>query len=86
MSTEAPKTPHEKAAARFRQIADDIERNASATLGGVFLLIAPDGSATDALLIGQNPDEAMFWSLVSAKVQLALAEAESKQKQGVFRR
>ena len=71
---------YQEIAKRFRDKADEIERNKDSTFGGAFLLVGPDGNSADALIVGQKPDEFMFWGLVKAKVEIALAEADQRQK------
>ncbi len=79
--------PKKTPAERFREIADRIDLNtgnARSGFGGAFLIVPPDGVPAEAVLITDASDVAMFWGLVKAKMDIALAELDQAQRQGGY--
>ena len=58
----------------FREMADRIDRNASAEFGGAILLVPPKGEPVAVLLVDPAQDIEHFWSTCEAKVKLAQIE------------
>jgi hypothetical protein len=69
-------------AAPFRAQADQIDLNRGPNFGGAFVIVAPDGSVESAFILDGKPNAAQFWSMISTKAQIAIAEAEADQRSG----
>jgi hypothetical protein len=84
--SDAPDDKITNAAASFRRVADKIDLNAGNGFGGAFVIVAPDGLTMDALLLdnddAKNP--AMFWGLLKARAEVAIAEIDDAQRRGGF--
>lgn len=78
------------APARFRAMADAIERNdGTSDFGGCFVIVPPaeGGDPIETLILDSKQDLAQFWNAVITKCQIMLADVEQKQRQGsAFRR
>lgn len=77
----APPPPPDHAAP-FRRVADKIDLNISNGFGGAFVVVAPDGSVHDLLILDSNATPAIFYSTLQTRVQIALAEIEDQQRSG----
>ena len=72
------------APARFRAMAEAIERNEGGSFGGCFVIIPPDdgGEPIETLILDSKQDLAQFWNAVITKCQIMLADVEQKQRAG----
>ena len=68
-------------AAVLRAMAEKLDTNRENGFGGCFLLIPPDGTIKELMLLNNSPDLAMFWSLVQTTAQIALQELQDDQRQ-----
>lgn len=66
----------------FKLMAGKIERNGGVDFGGAFVLVPPEGTVVDLLILDSNATPAVFWSLIQTKAQIALAELEADSRQG----
>jgi hypothetical protein len=75
-------------AARFRQMADRIEKNESEPFGGAVLIMPPgDGMVVEMLNFDPTPDGALFWGAIRSKADEAVAELQQQARaQQGFRR
>ena len=73
-------------AARFRAIADKIDLNAacngSADFGGAYVIVGPEGTSIDLLMLDGKANPAVFWSTVQTRVQIVLAEIADAERSG----
>lgn len=76
---QAPPPPDHAAA--FRAMGDKIEANAGNGFAGAFVIVGPDGAVETMLMLDEKPNPSAFWSLVTTKAQIAIAEAEANQRQ-----
>ena len=67
----------------LRRMADAIDANAERPFGGCMVIIPPDGTIIDELLIGSSKDATKFWGLLKATVDIALREQADAERQGV---
>ena len=76
-----------KHALPFFEMVERIQRNKPEEFGGAVVLMPPAGDPITFLLNDPNKSEAQFWSLASAKVEIAKNEAiDSKANPGGFPR
>lgn len=74
----------QEAAAEFRKMADQIERNADSKFGGAYVIIPPgdyDVGPLSVLLIDSRQDAANFFNLLDWRTKTVLAEIDAKQRQ-----
>ena len=69
-------------AAPFRRTADKIDLNVMNGFGGAFVIVAPDGTTHDLLILDSSATPAIFYSTLQTRVQIALAEIEDQQRAG----
>lgn len=73
-------------AAKFREIADKIDRNAKAfgesDFGGAYVIVAPDGQVFDLLMLADAVAPAMFWASLQTRVKIALDTLDQEERQG----
>jgi hypothetical protein len=69
-------------AARFRAIADKIDLNGSADFGGAYVIVGPEGTSIDLLMLDGKANPAVFWSTVQTRVQIVLAEIADAERSG----
>lgn len=77
--TDESNSPVNLPAELFREIADKIERNKPEDFGGAFMVVSPDGDTISGMLVGDT-DLVTFWSLIKAKIDIAINTASDKQK------
>ena len=67
-------------AARFRRMADAIEKNEN--FGGAFVVVPPEGAgeSVQTLLLDPTPDPAQFWQMLLTKCQIQIAEIEMAKR------
>lgn len=68
-------------ATRLRTLADRLEANADRPFGGFFMIVPPNGESDEGLILEGKPDDAMFFGLVKAKLEMAVAAMESLLRQ-----
>jgi len=66
----------------FRRVADRIDRNQDAPFAGAFVIVTPDGSVEELLLLDKTANPAVFWSIVKTKAEIAIAEIDEHQRRG----
>lgn len=84
---DAPKpSKREEAAALCRAMAERIDRQEDADFSGALLVISPDGSKVEMVMVDPSLDVAAFWGIAKTKVDIAAGEAllaeEKRQQQG----
>lgn len=63
--------------AKFRAMADRIDKNADSGFGGAICIVPPDGGETIELLILEATDNpAQFWGIIQARAIMALNKIE----------
>ena len=72
------------APARFRAMAEAIERNEGVAFGGAFVIIPPEagGEPIETLILDNKQDLAQFWNAVITKCQIMLVSVEQQQRTG----
>lgn len=65
-------SPHADA---FREMANRIEKNDDADFSGAFVMVMPDGTVKQFLLLNPTTDLAMFLGTLKAQVDIAVREA-----------
>jgi len=70
-------------AGHFTEMASRISGNQENDFGGAFVIISPDGKVTNGLFL-TAPDIPMFWSVIKAKMEIAVAEAAQAEQQNPF--
>jgi hypothetical protein len=79
--TDQPAAP--SAASYFRNMADQIDHNASAGFGGAFVIVAPgDDGAIELLQIASNVDSSMFWKNLDGMCKAKIEELDRKNRHG----
>jgi hypothetical protein len=76
-------------AARFRVMADRIEKNESEPFGGAALIIPPgeQGMVVEVLKLDPAPDAAIFWGEIKSKADEAVHDLQNAARgQIAFRR
>jgi hypothetical protein len=76
-------------AAPFRTMAAKIDLNRDNGFAGAFVIVPPaqDGAGSEpqaALILDESHDEAVFWSMIMTKCQIALKDIEDRERQGQF--
>lgn len=69
-------------AARFRAMADAVERNAQGSFGGAFVVIPPEGGGEplETLILDNRQDIAQFWIFLKTKSENEIAAVDQKQR------
>jgi hypothetical protein len=71
----------------FKDMALRIERNKPEDFCGAFVIVTPDGDKSELLLLNNQKNAAVFWSLLKTTAEIALSEIEMNERQaGQFRR
>lgn len=70
----------------FTAMANRIEDNLRNGFAGAFVIVAPDGSLKETLLLNHEPNPAMLWALVEAAANQAKYEMDTQQNQWERRR
>ena len=67
-------------AVAFEVMAARIRDNAAHPFGGAFVIVAPDGTSQDLLLLDSRQAAAQFWALLQSRVQIAIAENDNASR------
>lgn len=67
-------------AAIFRAMAEKIDTNRDNGFGGAFVIVAPNGATHDTLILDSAANGAAFWSLLSTRCQIELAEIDKNER------
>lgn len=67
----------------FRAMAERIDLNRDQAFGGAFVIMAPDGTCHEMLLLDGGQFPAVFWSLVQTRAQIVLQQAEENERRGM---
>jgi hypothetical protein len=76
---DAPPSPDH--AAPFLAMAAKITTNRDNGFAGAFVIVGPGGEVEATLMLDEKANAAAFWSLISTKASIAIAEAEANQRQ-----
>lgn len=68
--------------APFTRMAQKIVDNLSNGFAGAFVIVAPDGSHHDLLVLDSHASPSLFWSAVKVRVDIALAELDDVERRG----
>lgn len=63
-----------RAAAALRAMADRLDLNHPDDFSGVFVVIPPEGSGCEMLILDARKDSASFWTLLGSHCQIAIDE------------
>lgn len=73
-----PATPDR--AQPFRDMAERIARNKGEEFGGALLVVSPDGSVLDFVLLGSKADIVAFWGAAKVRVEIAAQDAIRREE------
>lgn len=76
-----------EASAALRRMADAIDANQERPFGGVICIIPPPDAEgkfhiIETLILDSSQDPTQFWGLLKAKADIALHEADARERQG----
>lgn len=77
--------PKPKPSEIFVEQAAKIDRNPDHEFGGAFVIRPPTGEPITGLLVN-NSDVNIFWAVVKAKVETAIAELDAQQQRDPYAR
>lgn len=73
-------------AARFRAMADSIERNAEGSFGGAFVVVPPadGGEVLETLILDNRQDATQFWIFLKTKSETEISQVDynARTRQG----
>lgn len=68
----------------FSDMAARVKHNTATEFGGAFVIVAPDGTVMESLVLDSKPDTAHFFMLLSTKIQQALEEIKAREARSHF--
>lgn len=69
----------------FTDMAARIARNEPGDFCGAFVIVPPTGDHAELLLLNNQKNPSVFWSLLKTTAEIALTEIEEAERQGYRR-
>ncbi len=64
----------------FTTMAEAITHNAGSTFGGAVVIVAPDGTRIETLMLDASGEIAQFWSTIKTRVEIVIANLQDQQR------
>jgi hypothetical protein len=64
----------------FIAMADRIKKNSAEDFAGAFVIVSPDGTTKQSLILDNSQSAAAFWGVLMSTAQIALAEIEAHER------